>query len=188
MGGANHAQGRAIVYRRQRAGVAVVQDVVAVSYQRRAVLAYALVDFDVLVGDALRFIEHGRAHVVGVQQRVVVGPAQHAVDGPKEVDGGGARGAQGLGGVFQVAQYVQALFGGALPGGQGQAKARCRANGRRATDDHGLDGRGDVVIVGVLVDLELPRQQALVYHFYYAVLPFYAAHCFLPLAKKNLSR
>jgi hypothetical protein len=54
---ADDAECRAIIHCRQRAGVAMVQHRVAVGQQRRAVLAHALIDLDILVRQALGFAQ-----------------------------------------------------------------------------------------------------------------------------------
>ena len=65
---ADDAQRGAVIDRRQRAGVAVGQDVRALRDDLRAERAHAPVDLDVLVRDALRLGQDGRANVVEVAQ------------------------------------------------------------------------------------------------------------------------
>ena len=60
----DHAQGRAPIDRRQRAGVAVVHDGIAVRDQSCADLSHAQVGLDVFVGDALRLIQQPLAQLV----------------------------------------------------------------------------------------------------------------------------
>ncbi len=146
----------------------------AVREQLAAEAPEAAVGFDVLVEDALRLLDELTLDLVGLV-RLGLGAAEafaHALDGPEEVDG------RGPGRAHQLAVVVEVLFevgdrsADGLPRAERDAHRRRDADGRRAADDHLLDGVGHLLAGAEGKILLLVRQEALVDHAHALVRPF----------------
>jgi len=146
---AHHAERRAVVHGRERARIAVGQDVGAFGHDRRTERAHPPVDFDIFVRDVLRLRDDGRAQVVGIGEDVVPRKVHDARGRPAQVDRGGpGRIEHGLG-LGQVDEQAVAVMGRALQRGQRHAEPARRTDGRRAADDHVGDGLRDGAVIGV---------------------------------------
>ena len=82
-----------------------------------------------------------------------------AIDGPGEVDGGGAAGSEGLGDDLEVGVERRDGGGGALLDADGDAHGSADADGGCSANDHGGDGVGDFVIGGCK-DVDFFQRQA----------------------------
>ena len=172
----NDAERRAPIDGGKGARIAVVQNRVAVVDERGAVLGHAPVDDHVLVREALSLGDERRAHLVGARQVFVGRDAPHALQRPKEVHGGGARGGERFGCLVQIGEQVAATLGAALQARQRHAVGGGSADGRRAADDHAFDRACDLAIVVVAVDDQFVRQPPLVDHFDLVIFPENGAH------------
>ena len=171
--GADDPEGRAVAGGGERAGVAVGEDARAAGHDLGAEGSHRPAARHVLVVNRARLdfeprgeVGHRAAGLGGLGEDPL-----HAVDGPEQVDGGGSRRGQLVACLLELdGERARALR--RRPARAEREPHRGRdADGRSATNDHGLDGPGHVVD-GRTAHVDLPRRElALVDHHDLAILP-----------------
>src|SRR6185436_18355266 len=142
MRGADHAHRGAIARGGQSARIAVGEDARAGGDQRRAVRAHGPVGGEILVEDGLRLREEARADLVQRPPAAREDEPPHALQGPEEVDRGGARGAEPLDRLLEVGEKPLVVTRAALPCRERHAEGGRHADGGRAADHEGADAVG----------------------------------------------
>ena len=97
--------------------------------------------------------------------------ALHALDGPEEIDGGGAGFCERVADLREFGAESFHGFRGSMQNAEGSAHGRSNADGRSATNDHFTDGFSDFAIVGVGVGDFLGGKAALVDDDHAAISP-----------------
>src|SRR6266702_3469063 len=172
-GDADNAERRADAARGERAGVALGHDLAFTRHEFRAVAADGSVGGALFEMNLLRFFDPALLDFreVGSRRDVFGEAALHALDGPEEIDGGGAgfceRGADFSKFGFESADGFHRGMQNAERGAHGGD-----ADGGSAADNHFADGFGDVAVVGVGVGDFLGGKAALVQYDDAAVGPF----------------
>src|SRR6266581_4813142 len=173
-GDADNAERRADAARGERAGVALGHDLAFTRHEFRAEAADGFVGGALFEMDLLRFFDHALLDFreVGSLRDEFGEAALHALDGPEEIDGGGAgfceRGADFSKFGFESADGFHRGMQNAERGAHGGGDA----DGGSAADNHFADGFGDVAVVGVGVGDFLGGKAALVQYDDAAVGPF----------------
>ena len=88
---ANHPEGSTPIHGGERAGIAVVDDGIAALDQLSAIRRDALIDLNILIGEALRLSKHQVTQVV-TAGLPGTGSSHDPVQGPRQVDGCGPSG------------------------------------------------------------------------------------------------
>ena len=150
-GGADDAESGAVAAGGKCAGVAVGEDAAFFRKQQLApnapmalqaamsssYMAWASArSFSLDFGQGLRRAEQAREE------------ALHAVDGPEEIDGGGAGGGQARADFFEFGREVLCAGCGGLQRAEGDAVGGGDADGGSAADDHGDDDLGNLFVGG----------------------------------------
>ena len=138
--GADDAERRAVAGCGEGARVAVRENGLAVGNEGRAVMSDGAIDRDVLFSNQSGLFHHAAADLVEGPAAQGCVEALHAVDGPEEIDGGGPGTREGVADEFDFGIEV---WRGGVEDPEGDSHRGGDADGRRAADDHVLDGGGD---------------------------------------------
>ena len=150
-GGADDAERRAVATGGQGAGIAVGEDAAGAGQQCCSMGTHAAAGGNVFVVHAQGFSDERGSDAVrcGSGSSGLLGEAAlHALDGPEEIDGGGAGGGEGAAHRLELGGQRGDVGGVAGFHAKSKAHSGRDADGRRATNDHGCDDLRDLLVTG----------------------------------------
>ena len=153
--GADHAKGGAVARGGERSGIAMSEYGFVIGHERRTMFADGLADGDVFETDLPGLLNEAQADEIGGRPGQGFVQGLHALDGPEQIDGGGAGGGE---------SFTDEVEIGAFDDPESHAHGRCNTDGGSAANGHGADVVGHVLI-GLARDVGLfQRQASLVNH------------------------
>ena len=142
--------------------IAVGEETVAGLYEGERMLAYFFTDFDVFLFDAQGFITEQGTDFCDGFSFCALDDVLHAVQRPREIDGGGAGGVEVVGGCVETTRKLGVVVGIYLKRGEVDADGSGVADGGRAAYLKRLDRRPDLALCFEAEVFGLVRQFGLV--------------------------